>query len=109
VELSGGNPGALAGLACSHALAGRRDEASAILTRLEAISRRGYVAPSAFAFVLASLGEKDRAFEWLQRARDAHDNAMAGLGVEPWLEPLHGDPRFEALLRSVNLPPPHPS
>lgn len=109
VELSGGNPGALAGLACAYALAGRRGDASAFLARLEAAARSGYVAPSAFAFVFSSLGEKDKAFEWLERARDAHDNAMAGLGVEPWLEPLHGDPRFAALLRSVNLSPLPPS
>jgi tetratricopeptide (TPR) repeat protein len=106
VKLSGGNPGALAGLACAQALAGRRGEASAILARLDSTARRDYVAPSTFAFVLASLGEKDKALEWLQKAHDGHDNVMAGLGVEPWLEPLHGDPRFEALLLSVNLPLP---
>jgi tetratricopeptide (TPR) repeat protein len=103
VELSGGNPGALAGLACAHALAGRRAEAVALLAKLDAIARKAYVAPSGHAFVSASLGEKEEAFEWLRKAHEARDNAMAGLAVEPWLEPLHGDPRFEALLRSVGL------
>jgi serine/threonine-protein kinase len=103
IEWSGGNPGAIAGLACAHALAGQRAQAVALLAKLDAIARKAYVAPSAYAFVRASLGEEEEAFEWLRKAHEARDNAMAGLAVEPWLEPLHGDPRFEALLGSVGL------
>ena len=50
-------------------------------------------------------GEKDCAFEWLERARVQHDGGLHLVKVDPLLRNLRGDPRYAALLRKMNLPP----
>jgi hypothetical protein len=57
------------------------------------------------ALVYAGLGEKDRAFEWLERAYKDHDKSLYFLKVDPTLDPLRSDPRFQDLLRRMNFPP----
>ena len=56
------------------------------------------------AEVYAWRSEKDRAFEWLERARAQHDAGITFLKVDPTLRGLRGDPRWRPLLKSVNLP-----
>jgi adenylate cyclase len=48
-------------------------------------------------------GEKDRAFEWLERARRQRDAGLAGLRLETYLENVKGDPRWDAFLRKMGL------
>jgi hypothetical protein len=52
-----------------------------------------------------ALGEKEAALQYLQRAYDEHDWAMVVLAVEPRLDPLRSDPRFQELVRKVGLQP----
>ncbi|MGE5098308.1 MAG: tetratricopeptide repeat protein [Betaproteobacteria bacterium] len=56
------------------------------------------------AVALAWRGEKDHAFEWLERAFTARDGGMVLLKVDPFLRSLHGDPRYIALMKKMNLP-----
>ena len=56
------------------------------------------------AAVHASLGEKDLAFEWLERAAKDRTNLIAGLNLWPELDSLHSDPRFAALGKRLGLP-----
>jgi len=51
----------------------------------------------------ANLGEKDRAFSWLQQAYQQHEPEFVTLKVDPRLDPLRSDPRFTELLRQVGL------
>lgn len=53
------------------------------------------------AKVYLALGERDRALDWLERAYDEHAHSMAFLKVDPQLEALHGDARFERLVARV--------
>jgi TolB-like protein/cytochrome c-type biogenesis protein CcmH/NrfG len=53
--------------------------------------------------VYAYRGEKDHAFEWLERARRQRDSGLAALRSEPFYENLHGDPRWSAFLRTMGL------
>ena len=73
-----------------------------------ATTRRAYF-PGVLAQVYATLGEKDRAFYWLEDYRQHRDLALADPTIcfktEPWLAPLRSDPRFNAFLRRVGLPP----
>ena len=48
-------------------------------------------------------GEKDQAFEWLEKAYQERSNFMAYLGVNPVVDPLRSDPRFQYLLRRIGL------
>jgi TolB-like protein len=57
------------------------------------------------AEVYAWRGEKDRAFEWLERAYRQLDGGLASTKVDPLLASLRTDPRFTALLRKLNFPP----
>jgi TolB-like protein/tetratricopeptide (TPR) repeat protein len=57
------------------------------------------------AQVYAWRREKDKAFEWLDRAYRQLDGGLASTRVDPLLASLHGDPRYAALLRKLNFPP----
>jgi hypothetical protein len=56
------------------------------------------------ALVHAGLGEKDQAFEWLERAYAERDKGMLFLLVDQTLDPLRSDPRFDDLVRRMNFP-----
>jgi eukaryotic-like serine/threonine-protein kinase len=84
------------------ALAGRPDEARRVAAILERQPADPYNAFS-LASVYASLGDKDRAFRWLDYP---HPHAwVPWVRVEPWFSKLWGDPRFPALLERFHLPP----
>jgi hypothetical protein len=81
---------------------GRKAESDAQLA--EAIRHNGPSWPSEIARVYAFRGEKDRAFEWLDRAYDARDQDLYFIKGDPLLKKLEGDPRYKAFLRKMNLP-----
>jgi tetratricopeptide (TPR) repeat protein len=56
------------------------------------------------AEALAWRGEKDKAFEWLERAYQQRDGGLSEIKVDLLLDHLHADPRFNALLKKMNLP-----
>jgi len=63
------------------------------------------VSPTLFARHYARLGEKDQAFEWLEKAYQEHEGGLIFLKVDQWADPLRDDPRFHDLLRRMNLEP----
>jgi serine/threonine-protein kinase len=90
-------------MAYACARAGKRAEAGAFLRELRERSKGGYVPAYDLAVVHLALGEKEAALEWLQRAYDEHDWGLVVLAVEPRLDPLRSDQRFQGLLRKVGL------
>jgi len=88
-----------------YAKLGQRDEALKILEQMHQLATRRYVADYSFALVHMALGEKEKAIDWLERAyRDHAGPEISGLQVYPMLDPLRGDPRFEALVAKVFAP-----
>jgi len=85
-------------------VSGRRSETQEVLDRLNELSKQRYVSASSRAVIYVGLGEKDKAFEWLDKAFDersvGHD-----IRVSPAYDPLRSDPRFADLLRRMNLQP----
>ncbi len=67
-------------------------------------AKREYVEPDQFAIIYAHLGEKDEAFEWLEKAFE-EGGSMGALKVDPRFDPLRDDPRFQDLLLRMNLEP----
>jgi len=67
-------------------------------------AKREHVEPAQFAIIYAHLGEKDEAFEWLEKAFEERE-VLRGLKVSPDFDPLRSDPRFQDLLRRMNLAP----
>jgi serine/threonine protein kinase/tetratricopeptide (TPR) repeat protein len=94
---------ALTYLGITYTMAGRTDEAHAVLTELKERSRQRYVAPVNVAAVLGHLGARDEAFEWLERSFQERSGLMMFLKVYPIVDPLRNDPRFDALLRRMGL------
>lgn len=94
----------LADVAYIQAFSGNRTEALKILGQLIEQSKHRYVPAPAIAAIYVALGEKDRAFEWLEKALTERS---AGVGIEhnPRFDPLRSDRRFQDLLRRVGLPP----
>ncbi len=105
IELSNGDQDAVASLAHAYAATGRREEAKRILQRLEQKSKSSYVSPYIIATIHASLGDKDRAFEFLERALQEKSleiswHAKADLRIDS----LRVDPRFKRFLQRAGMP-----
>ncbi len=88
----------------AYATAGKTAEARKILDDLHALAKKRYVQPYGFALIHIGLGENDEALEWLDRAYQDRNGYMPFLQVEPRLDPLRSDPRFQDLLRRMNFP-----
>lgn len=82
---------------------GHSEEARIVLDRLHSLSGQRYVPPTCFAWTHLGLGEIDDAFVWMDRAIDAPDRMIKPIKTYPFLDPLRDDPRFDALLRKMNL------
>jgi hypothetical protein len=52
----------------------------------------------------ASLGDREQAFEWLEKSYQERDAFLVFLPILPEFRNLHGDPRFADLLRRIGLP-----
>ena len=96
------DPFVLGLLAQAYAKLGQRDEALKMLGQLQELATRRYVTGYSFALVHIALGEKDKAIDWLERAyRDRAGPDIALIKVDPFLDPLRGHPRFEALVQKI--------
>jgi TolB-like protein/Flp pilus assembly protein TadD len=96
------DPVVLAMIAHAEASMGKQNEARQILDQLTEEAKTRYVSEYAFAVIYLALGEKDRALDWLEKAARAHAGPFINLiKVDPYLDPLHGDPRFEALVSAI--------
>lgn len=101
--LSGRSPAVLGMLAYAYGVAGRAGEARKLLKKLTELSKREYVPPASVAWGNFGLGDRDQAFEWMEKAYQERSNALAYLGVWPVVDPFRSDPRFRSLLRRIGL------
>jgi TolB-like protein/Tfp pilus assembly protein PilF len=96
------DPTALAMLAQGYAMIGETDKARNLLAQLEQMAAHRYVGPVSFAFVHLALGEKEKALAQVEQAcAQPADPDIINLKIEPLLDPLRGDPRFERLVEKV--------
>ena len=84
--------------------AGRVSDAVSILEELREVSRRQEVPSFYFALVHVALGDTEQAIDALEKAYEERTGVMIFLKVEPMWDPLHPDPRFQALLRRMTFP-----
>ncbi len=103
-KLSGGSPLMLAALAHTLGTAGRTKEAIQILNDLTTLAKQKYVAPYFFAGIHIGLGETDRAIECLEKSYEEHSHWLIYLHMDPSMDALREDRRFQDLLRRVDLP-----
>jgi serine/threonine-protein kinase len=100
-----GGAGDSAQLAYAYGVTGRRREAEAIVRDVEAQRRDRYVQPYGLVLAAVGLGDRDAAFRWLEQGYRERAAQMNVVKVLPAYEPLHGDPRWAALLRRMRLAP----
>lgn len=93
----------LKGAGCAYAKLGRRRDAEEIIRRFREIEKSGYVMSCRIAAIYATLGEKDQAFTELNKALDNRDWDLFRLKVDPFMDPLRSDPRFNVLLKKIGL------
>ena len=104
VELSERMPGTLAELGRVHAVAGHRDTAEELDAEIQAVAGKRYVPPVDLALLHAALGDKNRAFEYLDQAVEDRSPDLVMLNVEPRFDVMRTDPRFDRLVKEVGLP-----
>lgn len=96
------DPSMLGLLGNAYAAAGKKSEAIKIRDELEAISKQRYVSDYSFAIVNLGLGYRDEALRRLQRSyQDRAGDSLRFIRVDPLLDPLRRDPRFEALSEKI--------
>jgi TolB-like protein/Tfp pilus assembly protein PilF len=92
-------------LADPYSRCGRQAEARKWVEIWERLSKQRHVESFLMALMNAGAGNRDRAFEWLEIAFKERSCNMPFLKIHPILEPLRSDPRFQALVQRVGLPP----
>jgi eukaryotic-like serine/threonine-protein kinase len=106
LQLGGRNALFLGIMGCTFILAGRTDEACKLLDELRQLAQKAYVPPIVFAWINIGLGELEKGFDWLERAVDVRDSMIFHIHVHPvFVDRLRSHPRFNALLRKMNLAP----
>jgi tetratricopeptide (TPR) repeat protein len=98
---SSGDSEGSARLAHVYALTGRSARARDILDKLLKPSADQFVDPYQLTFVFTALGEKEMALEWLEKAVRQHTAII--MKVDPYLDPLRGEPEFQRLLAEAHL------
>ena len=91
-------------LGYAYAAAGRTDDARKVLKELESHRRDQYVSSFGFAMIHDALGEKEPALAALQRAFDDRAVEFAQMAQYPPFKAIASEPRFQAVMRQVNLP-----
>jgi len=99
------NPAVATFWAQAKAHAGDKDAARRMLTELDKISQQREVVGYLRALLYLSLNNKEEALRWLEQGYEERDGSnICWINVDPLLDPLHGDPRFEALVKRVIAP-----
>lgn len=86
------------------AAAGKREEALAVIKKLEEKYDRKKALGRNIARVYAGLGEKDKAFAWLEKDFQTRSSFLPYISWFPAFEPLRDDPRYKDLLKRMDLP-----
>src|SRR5437899_2725699 len=96
------DPAGLGFIGHAEARMGREKEARERLDQMKEAAKRRYVAPYAFALIHLALGEKNQALDWLEKAAQERGLTYFNfIKVDPFLDPLRADPRFEGVMQKV--------
>jgi tetratricopeptide (TPR) repeat protein len=104
VALSGGSPIMRAALAQTLAVAGEQTKANQILDDLLDLSQQKYVASYFLSGIYLGLAQQDRAMDYLEKAKQEHSHWLIYLHIDPAMDALRTNSRFQTLLQNVGLP-----
>ena len=97
------NPGAWyqGFLGYAYAVSGERAKAEVELREVEALAKKQYVSPTAFATIYLGLGQKEKCFDWLEKAYEQQDSACWYLKIDQIYDNVRNEPRFRALVKKI--------
>ncbi len=100
------NPLWSAFLAIAYTKNGQNQKAQPLVDRLKLISEKKAATSPEYSVGLyySGTGQKEEALYWLERAYNSRDSELFYLKTEPMFKTLHGDPRYEELLRKIGFP-----
>ena len=101
--LTGSSGRYLGSLGYAYATCGYRDKALRALEELTQLAQQRHVRPLDIAGIYAGLQNKDRAFEWIEKAYKARTFHVLLIKLDPVYDSLQSDPRFQELLRKIGL------
>jgi tetratricopeptide (TPR) repeat protein len=90
-------------LGLAYAVSGRQEQAQKIVETFTTAARKRYIPPTYFAIVFAGLGQKEKALEWLEKAYQDRADLLTWVNVEPMMDDVRSDPRFQDLIRKIGL------
>jgi serine/threonine protein kinase/Flp pilus assembly protein TadD len=100
---AGKNPVILGYLGCGYAMAGRKKDALNVLDELLRLVRQGNAVSLGVAATYHGLGDKEKTFEWLEKAYEARETELLYLGTDPQWDDLRTEPRCIALSKKMGL------
>jgi serine/threonine protein kinase/Tfp pilus assembly protein PilF len=106
VKFSGGSPLMRAALGHTFGAAGKTEDAAQILDDLTKLADRKYVAPYFFAGIHIGLKENEPAIDYLEKSYEEHSHWLIYLHIDPSMDGLRDNPRFQNLLLRIGLPTP---
>ena len=99
-----GGPHAMGHLGNIYARQGRVSDAQVIVNQLKQEVQKSGIGRYEIALIYAGAGDKNSAFEWLERAFENRDKGMTYIKIDPCLDPLRADPRLQDLIKRVGFP-----
>jgi tetratricopeptide (TPR) repeat protein len=104
LAISPNSPLVISALGHAYAVSGMKERAESSLVELMEKAKSRYVSPFYVAIVYAGLGEHQKAMDWLEKAYRYRSNGLVFLKVDPDLDTLRSQPRFQDLQRRMHLP-----
>ena len=98
------NPIIIAYLGFAYGKNGQQDKAMQTLNDLNQLAQKRFVTPFCQAMVYLGMGDNGKAIDWLEKAYAERSIWIGWLKVQPMLDPLRSDPRFQALYNKLNFP-----
>jgi TolB-like protein/Tfp pilus assembly protein PilF len=92
-----------AALGLAYAVSGKKGLTAKMAEQFKAAAKKRYIPPTYFGMLFAGLGDKDKAMMWLEKAYDDRADGLTWLNVEPMLDDVRSDPRFQDLIRKIGL------
>jgi tetratricopeptide (TPR) repeat protein len=97
-------PVALAGIGNIYGEQGKKREAFEVLDTLNSLTSRQFVTSYGIALVFTGMGDKDKTFDWLNKAYDERSNFLVWLHRDPRWASIRSDKRYTELARKLGLP-----
>jgi Flp pilus assembly protein TadD len=91
------------GLALAHAVNGSKEEAATAIAQLQKLAQLRYVPATYMGMLHAGLNDRDKAFEWLEKAYQERADGLILLNVDPMVDGLREDARFKKLLVRIGF------